>query len=49
MVYGLKSTHVSDIWYATNQVYLGITEQLFKFNHHFCVCFITACKMAEKI
>lgn len=49
MVYGLKSTHVSDIWHVTNQAYLGITDQLFKFDRHFCVRFITACKMAEKI
>jgi hypothetical protein len=49
IVYRLKSTHVSDIWHATNQAYLGITDQLFKFNLYFCVCFITVCKMAEKL
>jgi len=49
MVYGPKSTHVLDIWYATNQAYLGITDQLLKFNLYFCVCFITGCKMTEKI
>lgn len=41
--------HVSDMWHVTNQAYLGITDQLFKFNLHFCVCFVTVCKMAEKI